>query len=167
MQTMRRIGGGLAAALMIAAMTLARPGLAAAASDASAYAPALQKIFKALDAKGADMTFGGPIAVPLGISRHGEAVAARELPPVRTNAADDDVVYLFYRLEDGRGYIVVKFTKSGFAALRFDQNFNFVAAATEPDDQPAGALSAVAAEKMLSGELHDWETIASRLPPPQ
>jgi hypothetical protein len=162
MRTMQRIGCGLSAALMIAAMALGRPGFAAAAVDASPYAPVLQKIFATLDAKGADMTFGGPIAVPLGISRHGEPVAARELPPIRTDVTGN-VVYLFYRLEDGSGYIVVKFTKSGFAALRFDQNFDFVAAATEPDGQPAAALSAAAAATMLGQELHDWQAIDERL----
>jgi hypothetical protein len=162
MWTMRQIGFGFSAALMIAAMMLGRPGLAApAATENSPYAPVLQRIFATLDAKGADIGFGGPIAVPLGISKHGEPVAARELPPIKTDA--QEVVYLFYRLEDGSGYIVARFAKGGFTAVRFGANFNFVTAAVEPNGQAAAALSAEAAQTMLSQELRDWQAIDERL----
>jgi hypothetical protein len=162
MGTMRQIGFGFSAALIIAAMTFGRQGFAApAATDTSPYAPVLQKIFATLDVKGADIGFGGPIAVPLGISPHGEAVPARELPPIKTDA--QEVVYLFYRLEDGSGYIVARFAKGGFTAVRFDQNYNFVAAAAEPNGQPAAALSTEAAQTMLSQELRDWQAIDERL----
>jgi hypothetical protein len=162
MRTMLQIGFGFSAALMIAAMTFGRLGLAApAATDTSPYAPVLQKIFATLDAKGADMTFGGPIAVPLGISPRGEAVPARELPPIKTDA--QAIVYLFYRLEDGSGYIIARFAKGGFTAVRLDANFNFVTAATEPNGEPAVALSTEAAQTMLSQELRDWQAIDERL----
>jgi hypothetical protein len=157
-----RIGFGFSAALMVAAMMLGCPTFAApAATDTSPYAPVLQRIFVTLDAKGADMTFGGPIAIPLGISPHGEAVPARELPPIKTDA--QAVVYLFYRFEDDSGYIVARFAKGGFTAVRFDANFNFVTAAAEPYGQPAAALSTEAAQTMLSQELRDWQAIDERL----
>ncbi len=164
MRTARRFGFGLSAMLVIAATVLGRHGHAAAAGGSPQYASVLQKIFANFDSDAADIAFGGPIAVPLGMGQ-GKAVPARELPPLRTT--EDGVVHVFYRLDDGSGYIVVRFTEAGIAALRFDQNVNLIAAAVQPQGQPAVALSAAAADKMLSGELHDWETIVSRLTSPE
>lgn len=160
MKKMRQTGFGLSATLIIAAIMLGYMGFPATADDASKYMSALKKIFVGLDAEGVDMTFGGPIAAQLGIGQHGPA-EVRELPPVKSSSAD--IVHIFYRVEDGSGYIVVRFTASGFVALRFNQNFDFVAAAIELNGQPAAALSGGAAEEVLRRELRDCQTIASRL----
>jgi hypothetical protein len=161
MKKVRQISFGLSAKLLIAVAVLGYSGFAAAAGVASDYASALQKIFANLDAEGVDMTFGGPIAAPLGLAQHGQSVAVHELPPVRANSTD--VVHVFYRFKDGSGYIIVRFTPSGFVALRFDKSFNFVAGAIQNYGQPAAVLSGAAAEDILSQELHDCKTIASRL----
>lgn len=162
MRRVRQIGFGLSAALLIAGIVLGRASFAAAAGGASEYASVLQKIFADFDSDAANIKFGGPIAVPLGIVRQGQTVAVRELPPMRTEA--DRVVHIFYRLEDGSGYIVVRFTTAGIAALWFDRNVEFVAGAIQPYNQPAVALSGAAADKMLSSELSDWETLLGRSP---
>jgi hypothetical protein len=159
MEKMRQAGCGFLAKLVIAVIILGYIGGTAVAGMASQYASALKKIFVNLDAEGVDMTFGGPIAAPLGWAQRGQTVAVHELPPVRSSS---DVVHIFYRLEDGSGYIVVRFTPSGFLALRFNQDFDFVAAAVEPNDQPAAALSGAAAEDALSNELRACEAIASK-----
>jgi hypothetical protein len=162
MEEVRQFSFGLCAKLFIAVTILGCTGFAAGAGDAS-YASALQKIFLNLDAEGVDIKFGGPIAVPLGIAQNGQTVEVHELPPVRTSSVD--VVHVFERLNDGSGYIILRFTESGFVALRFDKDFNFAAGAIQRYGQPAAALSGAAAESMLSEELHDCETIASRLAP--
>jgi hypothetical protein len=156
---LRQIGFGVSANLVIAIALLGYMGFAAAAGETSEYAAALQKIFTALDAEGVDIPFGGPIAAPLGIVQ--KTVQVHELPPVRTRSMD--VVHVFNRLTDGSGYIIVRFTPSGFVALRFDQNFDFVAAAIQRYGQPAAVLSGAAAEDALTQELHDCEAIAGRL----
>lgn len=159
MEKIRQAGFGLLAKLVIAVTVLGYVGGTAVAGIASQYASALKKIFVKLDAEGVDMKFGGPIAVPLGWAQHGQSVEVHELPPVKSSSSD--AVHIFYRLEDGSGYIVVRFTESGFLALRFNQNFDFVAAAVEPNGQPATALSGAAAEDALSSELRACEAIAS------
>ncbi len=159
MEKGRQIGCGLAARLVIAVAMLGCAGFAAAAGDASEYAAALQKIFMDLGAQGVDIPFGGPIAAPLGIAQ--KIVTVHELPPVRTGSAD--VVHVFNQLKDGSGYIIVRFTASGYVALRFDKNFDFVAAAVQRYGQPAAVLSGAAAKDVLSRELRDCEAIASRL----
>jgi len=162
MRTVRQTGFGLSVALAITAILVGREGGAAAAGSASPSASLLQKIFARFESKGADIAFGGPIAVPLGMAPHGETLPVRELPPLRTK--EDGVVHVFYRLDDGTGYVVVRFTEGGVAALRFDRDVVFVAAAVEPNGQTATALTGDAADKMLVGELHDWQTIVSGLP---
>ena len=159
MNKIREIGFGLAARLVIAVALLGCAAFAAGAGEASASAVALQKIFASLDAEGADIPFGGPIAVPLGFAQ--PAVIVHELPPVRARLVD--VVHVFNELKDGSGYIVIKFTASGYVAVRLDKNFNFMAAAEQRYGQPAAALSGAAAEDLLSHELRNWESIASRL----
>jgi hypothetical protein len=154
-----QIGFGHSAKLVIAVAMLVYGGLAAAAGDGSEFAAALQKIFVNLDAEGVDIPFGGPIAAPLGIAQ--KIVQVHELPPVRTSSMD--VVHVFNRLKDGSGYIIVRFTASGYVALRFDKNFDFVAAAIQRYGQPPAALSGAAAKDLLSQELLDCEAIASRL----
>lgn len=162
MKKVRQIGFALSANLIIATAMLGCPGFAAAAGEASDYAAALQKIFTDLDAQGVDIPFGGPIAAPLGIAlKQGQTVQVHELPPVKTNSIN--VVHVFNRLKDGSGYIIVRFTPSGYVALRFDKSFNFVAAAVQDYGKPAAVLSGAAAQDMLSRELHDCETIAGRL----
>lgn len=163
MRTVRQTGFGLSAALVIVAIVLGRGGHAAAAASASQSALLLQKIFATFESEGANIAFGGPIAVPLGMAQHGETLPVRELPPLRTK--EDGVVHLFYRLDDGSGYVVVRFTEGGIAALRFDRDVVFVAAAVEPHGQPATALTGDAADKMLASELQDWDTIVSGLIP--
>ncbi len=163
MRTVRQTGFGLSAALAIAAILVGREGGAAAASSAAQSASLLQKIFAAFESEGANIAFGGPIAVPLGMAEHGETLPVRELPPLRTK--EDGVVHVFYRLDDGSGYVVVRFTEGGIAALRFDRDIAFVAAAVEPNGQPATAVTGDAADKMLASELHDWQTIVSGLTP--
>jgi hypothetical protein len=160
MEKMRQAGFGLLAKLVIAVTVLGYVDGTAVAGIASQYASALKKIFVNLDAEGVDMKFGGPIAAPLGWAQHGQTVAVHELPPVKSSSPD--AVHIFYRLEDGSGYIVVRFTSAGFLALRFNQDFDFVAAAVEPNDQPAAALSGAAAQDALSSELRACEAIASK-----
>ena len=160
MKKPRQIGFGLAAKLLIAAAALgSAAALAVPAKETSEYAAALQKIFVSLDAEGVDIPFGGPIAAPLGIAQ--PAVIVHELPPIRPSSMD--IVYVFNQLKDDSGYIVVKFTASDYVAVRLDNNFNFIAAAEQHYGQPAVALSGAAAEDLLSQELRDWQTIASRL----
>jgi hypothetical protein len=163
MEKLRQIGFGLAARLVIAVAVPGGAALAGAAGEPPEYAAVLQKIFASLDAEGVDIPFGGPIAAPLGIAQ--SAVTVRELPPVRPSSMD--LVYVFNELKDGSGYIVVRFTPSEYAALRLDKNFNFIAAAIERYGQPVAALSGAAAEDLLSQELRDWQTIASRLSAPR
>lgn len=159
MERLHQIGLGLAAKLVIAVAVLGGAAFAAAAEETSQYAAALQKIFASGDAEGVDIPFGGPIAAPLGIAQ--PAVIVHELPPVRPSSLD--VVYVFNQLKDRSGYIVVRFTASEYVALRFDKNFNFIAAAVERYGQPVAALSGAAAKDLLSHQARDWETIASRL----
>lgn len=160
MGRLRHIGFGVSAALLIATAALGCAGFAAAAADASVYASALQKIFGDLDAHGVTMAFGGPIAVPLGVAKPGQTVQVEELPPVRMNS---DLVYVFERFRDGSGCIILQFTTSGFVALRFDKDFEFVAGATQRPGQPVAVLSGAAAEEVVAKEMQDCETIASRL----
>jgi hypothetical protein len=155
----RHIGFGLSAGLVVAAVMLGYAGFAAAAGEVSEYASALQKIFVNLDAQGVDIPFGGPIAAPLGIAK--QLVQVHELPPVRTSSTD--VVHVFNRFDDGSGYVVVRFTPSGYVALRFDKDFNFVRAAIERYGQPPAALSGDAAKDILSQEMRDCKTIANHL----
>ena len=159
MEKVRQIGFGLGAKLVIALAVLGCIAFAAAAGETSESAVALQKIFASLDPEGADIPFGGPIAAPLGIAQ--PAVIVHELPPVRARSMD--VVHVFNELKDGSGYIVIKFTASGYVAVRLDKNFKFMAAAEQRYGQPAAALSGAAAEDLFSHELHDWQTIAGRL----
>lgn len=159
MEYMRQIGFGLSAKLLITVTVLCWAGYAAAAQIVSEYAPALQTIFAALDAKGVDMTFDGPIAAPLGIAPGRRTVKVHEVPPVRTN----EVVHLFYQLTDASGYIVVRFIASDFVALRVDKNFDFVTGAIQRNGQPAAALSGAAVESVLTEEMRDCDAIASRL----
>ena len=160
MKKLRQTGFGLAAKLLIAIAALgSTAAFAAPAGETSAYAAALQKIFVSLDAEGVDIPFGGPIAAPLGIAK--PLVTVHELPPVRPSSLD--IVYVFNELADGSGYVVIKFTASDYVAVRLDKNFNFVAAAEQRYGQPAAALSGATAEALLSQELRDWQTIASRL----
>lgn len=159
MGKVRQIGFGLSAKLVIAVAMLGCTGIAAAAADASQYAAALQKIFVDLDAQGVDIPFGGAIAAPLGLTQR--IVAVHELPPFRMSSKD--VVHVFNRFKDGSGYVILRFTASGYVALRFDKNFDFVAAAIQRYGQPAAALSGAEAQDMLGKELSDCEAIASRL----
>lgn len=162
MKKLRQIGFGLSANLIIASAMLGSLSFAAVAGGASEYAAALQKIFTDLDAQGVDIPFGGPIAAPLGIAlKQGQTVQVHELPPVKTNSIN--VVHVFNRLKDGTGYIIVRFTPSGYVALRFDKSFDFVAAAVQDYGKAAAVLSGAAAQDALSRELHDCEAIASRL----
>jgi hypothetical protein len=159
---LRQIGFGLSANLITTFAMLGCMGFAATAGEPSQYAAALQKIFDDLDAEGVDIPFGGPIAAPLGIAlKQGQTVQVHELPPVRTSSLD--VVHVFNRLKDGSGYIIIRFTPSGYVAMRFDKTFKFVAAGVQKYGQPAAELSGAAAEDMLSRELNDCEAIASRL----
>lgn len=159
MQNGRQVGFSPVAKLALAVAMLGCVGFAAFAGNASEYAAALQKIFLHLDAEGVDIPFGGPIAAPLGFTQ--KTVTVHELPPVRTSSMD--VVHVFNRLKDGSGYIVVRFTPSGYVALRFDKDFDFVAGAMLRYGQPAAALTGAAAEDALSQELHDIEAIANRM----
>jgi hypothetical protein len=160
-EKVRHIGFGLAAKLLIAVTLVGYSGLAATAGDASRFASAMQKIFADFDAQGVDIAFGGPIAAPLGIAQRGQTVEVHELPPFRTSSMD--VVHVFERLKDGSGYIILRFTPSGFVALRFDKNFDFVAGAIQRYGQAAAALSGAAAEDALGQELRDCQTIAGNL----
>jgi hypothetical protein len=160
-EKVRHTGFGLSAKLLIVVILLGCTGFASATGEASEYASALQKIFANFDAQGVDIAFGGPIAVPLGIGQRGQTVQVHELPPFRTSSMD--VVHVFERLKDGSGYIILRFTRSGFVALRFDKNFDFVAGAIQRYGQPAAALSGAAAEDALRQELRDCQTIASSL----
>jgi hypothetical protein len=74
-----------------------------------------------------------------------------------------ELVYVFDRLKDGSGCIILRFTPSGYVALRFDKSFAFVAGAMQAYGKPLVALSGAAAADILKDELHDCETIASRL----
>ena len=159
MEKLRQIGFGLVAKLIIAGAVLGAAAFAAFAGGTPQYAAALQKIFDDLDSEGVNIPFGGPIAAPLGMAQR--LVTVHELPPVRPSSAD--VVYVFNRLTDGSGYIVVRFKASGYAAVRLDKNFDFVAAAVQRYGQAAAALSGTASEDMLSREVRDWQTIAGRL----
>lgn len=162
MKKLRQIGFGLSANLITAFAMLGCMGFAATAGEPSDYAAPLLKIFNDLDAQGVDIPFGGPIAAPLGIAlKQGQTVRVHELPPAKTYSPD--VVHVFNRLDDGSGYIIVRFTPSGYVALRFDKSFKFVAAGVQKYGQPVAELSGAAADDMLSRELHDCETIASRL----
>lgn len=162
MKELRQISFGLSANLITAFAMLGCINFAALAGGPSDYAAPLQKIFAELDAQGVDIPFGGPIAAPLGIAlKQGQTVQVHELPPAKTYSPD--VVHVFNRFKDGSGYIIVRFTPSGYVALRFDKNFKFVAAGVQTYGQPVAGLSGAAAEDMLSRELHDCETIASRL----
>lgn len=160
-EKIRQIGLGLVAGLVIAAAMFGGAAFAASGGETPEYAGALQKIFASLDAEGANIPFGGPIAPPLGLTR--PLVTVHELPPVRTRSMD--VVHVFTRIEDGSGYIVIRFTASGYVALRLDRDFNFVAAAAQRYGQPAVALTGAAAEDLLSQESQEWQTIAARLGP--
>lgn len=162
MRKLRQISFVLSANLIAAFAILGCMSFAVVAGESADYAAALQKIFADLDAQGVDIPFGGPIAAPLGIAlKQGQTVQVHELPPAKTYSPD--VVHVFNRLKDGSGYIIVRFTPSGYVALRFDTTFNFVAAGVQTYGQPVAVLSGAAAEDMLSRELHDCETIANRL----
>jgi hypothetical protein len=159
MKKRRKVGIGLAANLVLAGAMLGSAACAAAASQNPESAAALKKIFLKLDAEGADIPFGGPIAAPLGMAPG--LITVHELPPLRPSSAD--LVYVFNRVVDGSGYIVVTFRSSGYAAVRLDKNFDFVAAAAQQYGHPAATVSGAAAEDMLSREERDWQTIANRL----
>lgn len=155
----RRIGFGVLVAAIVASVA-GLPGQAAT-GNTSVYAPVLQAIFSNLQAKGFDMTFGGPIAAPLGFAGHNPTLIVRELTPVRDDATG--IVRVFYGLEDGSGYIVVRFSSTGFVAWRFDRDFNCLAAATSSYDGRASALSDASMTAMLGQEMPVWRAIAQRM----
>jgi hypothetical protein len=121
----------------------------------------LGKIFSRLKSQGFEMKFGGDVATALGLVQNNDNVMVRELPPLRSEAVG--YVYLFYRLDDGRGYIVVRFWAEGLIAFRFDPDFNLVTAAARPNAQGATVITGALADKILNDELHVWKALADNM----
>ena len=156
----RLIGSAFLLVLRIAILA-AVPANLAVAGDASEYASVLQTIFSRLQTNGFDMKFSGPIAATLGVAQEGQNAIVRELLPERSNSTG--ITHIFFQLKDGTGYIVVRFSTTKMVALRFNQNFDFIAAAVQSYGRPAALLSGAPVQKMLSRELAEWRTIANRI----
>ena len=156
-----RLIGHVFLAVLWIAMLVAVPANLAVAGDASEYASVLQTIFSRLQANGFDMKFSGPIAATLGVAQEGQNAIVRELPPVRSDSTG--IIHVFFQLKDGTGYIVVRFSTTKMIALRFNQNFDLIAAAVQSFGRPAALLSGTPVQKVLTRELREWSAIARRI----